>query len=335
MPTNHELAPGAASIPDISRPFLGNEVPKDAVQQYILRRSFQSIIALFLLSIIVFGAVRLTGDPSYLLVDESASEEQRLEIRRGLGLDRPLVVQYGIFIGNFMKGDFGRSVRGRTPVKDQVVERLMPSAKLAGAAFVFVLITAIPLGVVAAVKKGTIIDSSAKLVAVMGQSLPSFWLGIILIEIFGVQLGWLPTQGMGGISHYILPGFTLSLFLIAGVMRLLRSSMLDVLDSEYINLARVKGLSETKIIWKHAVRNSLISVVSFGGTYIAALITLAILVEVVFAWPGLGRLVFNGIVNRDFPLVQTLVILTGALVIGVNLLVDILYAYLDPRVRYE
>ena len=305
------------------------------MQQYILRRSFQSIIALFLLSIIIFAVVRMTGDPSYLLIDESASEEQRLEIRRGLGLDRPLVVQYVIFAGNFLQGDFGRSVRGRTPVKDQLVERLMPSLKLAGFAILIIVVTAVPLGVIAAVKKGTIIDSAAKLIAVLGQSLPSFWLGIILIEIFAVQLDLLPTQGMGGISHYVLPGFTLSLFLVAGVMRLLRSSMLDVLDSEYIKLARVKGLSETKVIWKHALKNSLIAVVTFGGTYVAALITLAILVEVVFAWPGLGRMVFNGIINRDFPVVQTLVILTGALVIAVNLLVDILYAYLDPRVRFE
>ena len=305
------------------------------MQQYILRRSFQSIIALFLLSIIVFGIVRLTGDPSYLLIDESASEEQRLEIRRGLGLDRPLVVQYGIYVGNFLQGDLGRSVRGRTPVKDLLADRLMPSAKLAGFAIVIILVTAIPLGVIAAVKKGTMIDSAAKVVAVLGQSLPSFWLGIIFIEIFAVQLDLLPAQGMGGFSHYILPGFTLSLFLIAGVMRLLRSSMLDVLDSEYIKLARIKGLSENRVIWKHAVRNSLIAVVTFGGTYVAALITLAILVEVVFAWPGLGRMVFNGIINRDFPVVQSLVILTGALVIGVNLMVDILYAYLDPRVRFE
>lgn len=305
------------------------------MQQYILRRSFQSIIALFLLSVIVFGVVRLTGDPSYLLIDESASEEQRLEIRRGLGLDRPLVVQYGIFIGNFMQGDLGRSVRGRTPVKDLLADRLMPSVKLAGFALLIIVVTAVPLGVIAAVKKGTIIDSAAKLVAVLGQSLPSFWLGIILIEIFAVQFELLPAQGMGGISHYVLPGFTLSLFLVAGVMRLLRSSMLDVLDSEYIKLARVKGLSESKVIWKHALKNSLIAVVTFGGTYVAALITLAILVEVVFAWPGLGRMVFNGIINRDFPVVQSLVILTGALVIAVNLLVDILYAYLDPRVRFE
>ena len=305
------------------------------MQQYILRRTGQSVIALILLSIIVFGIVRLTGDPTYLLIDEQNTEEQRLEIRRALGLDRHVVIQYGLFVGNFLQGDFGRSVRGRTPVKDQVVERIMPSVKLAGAAILFILVTAVPLGVIAAVKKGTIIDSGAKLVAVLGQSLPSFWLGIILIEIFAVQLDLLPTQGMGGISHYILPAFTLSLFLIAGVMRLLRSSMLDVLDSEYIKLARVKGLSEGRVVWKHALRNSLIAVVTFGGTYIAALITLAILVEVVFAWPGLGRLVFNGIINRDFPLVQTLVILTGALVIFVNLLVDILYAYLDPRVRFE
>lgn len=305
------------------------------MQQYILRRSFQSVISLFLLSVIVFGVVRLTGDPSYLLIDESASEEQRLEIRRGLGLDRPLVVQYGVFIGNFLQGDLGRSVRGRTPVTDLLGDRLMPSVKLAGFSILIILVTAVPLGVIAAVKKGTIVDSAAKLVAVLGQSLPSFWLGIILIEIFAVQFELLPAQGMGGISHYILPGFTLSLFLVAGVMRLLRSSMLDVLDSEYIKLARVKGLSEGKVIWKHALKNSLIAVVTFGGTYIAALITLAILVEVVFAWPGLGRMVFNGIINRDFPVVQSLVILTGALVISVNLLVDILYAYLDPRVRFE
>ena len=279
--------------------------------------------------------VRLTGDPSYLLIDESNTEEQRLEIRRALGLDRHIVIQYGIFAGNFLQGDFGRSVRGRTPVRDQVVERIMPSVKLAGFAVLIILITAVPLGVIAAVKKGTIVDSAAKLVAVLGQSLPSFWVGIIFIEIFAVQLDLFPTQGIGGFSHYVLPGVTLSLFLIAGVMRLLRSSMLDVLDSEYIKLARIKGLSENRVIWKHAVRNSLIAVVTFGGTYVAALITLAILVEVVFAWPGLGRLVFNGIVNRDFPLVQALVILTGALVITVNLFVDILYAYLDPRVRFE
>jgi peptide/nickel transport system permease protein len=305
------------------------------VQQYILRRSLQSIIALVLLSMIVFGVVRLTGDPSYLLIDESNTEEQRLEIRRALGLDRHIVIQYGLFVGNFVQGDFGRSVRGRTPVKEQVVERIMPSVKLAGAAILIILITAVPLGVIAAVKKGTIVDSAAKLLAVLGQSLPSFWVGIIFIEIFAVQLDLFPTQGMGGFSHYVLPAITLSLFLIAGVMRLLRSSMLDVLDSEYIKLARIKGLSENRVIWKHAVRNSLIAVVTFGGTYVAALITLAILVEVVFAWPGLGRLVFNGIINRDFPLVQTLVILTGALVIMVNLFVDILYAYLDPRVRFE
>ena len=279
--------------------------------------------------------VRLTGDPSYLLIDESNTEEQRLEIRRALGLDRHIVIQYGIFAGNFLQGDFGRSVRGRTPVRDQVVERIMPSVKLAGFAVLIILITAVPLGVIAAVKKGTIVDSAAKLVAVLGQSLPSFWVGIIFIEIFAVQLDLFPTQGIGGFSHYVLPGVTLSLFLIAGVMRLLRSSMLDVLDSEYIKLARIKGLSENRVIWKHAVRNSLIAVVTFGGTYVAALITLAILVEVAFAWPGLGRLVFNGIVNRDFPLVQALVILTGALVITVNLFVDILYAYLDPRVRFE
>ena len=304
------------------------------MQRYMLRRFAQAVLSLFLLSIIIFVAVRLTGDPLTLLLSEEATEEDRLALQSALGLDRPMPVQYLIFARDFLTGDFGNSIRGGTPVEDLVRSRIFASIKLAGAAILIVVVVAIPLGVLAAVNKGKITDTLARLIAVVGQSVPAFWLGIVLIQVFSVRLGLLPTSGMGGVDHYILPAVTLSLFVIAGVMRLLRSSMLETLDTEYIKLARIKGVAEGKVVWKHALRNALVPVVTFGGTYVATLITFGILAEVVFAWPGLGRLLFDGIVVRDFPVVQAMVLLAGALVIGANLAVDILYAYIDPRIRY-
>ena len=304
------------------------------MRRYIIVRALQAILSLFLLSIIIFVVVRLTGDPLTLLLSEEATEEDRLALQASLGLDKPIPVQYLRFASNFLQADFGNSIRGGTPVGGLIASRVMPSLKLAAAALVIVLVVAVPLGVIAAVNKGKIGDTVARLIAVFGQSVPAFWMGIILIQIFAVRLDLLPTSGMGGPQHYVLPAITLSLFIIAGVMRLLRSSMLESLDTEYINLARVKGVPERKVIWKHALRNALLPVVTFGGTYVATLITFGILAEVVFAWPGLGRLLFDGIVVRDFPVVQAMVILAGAMVIGANLVVDILYAYIDPRIRY-
>ena len=304
------------------------------MRRYIVVRALQAVLSLFLLSIIIFVVVRLTGDPLTLLLSEEATEEDRAALEAALGLDKPMPVQYLIFARNFLQADFGNSIGGGTPVEDLIVSRMMPSVKLAAAALVIVLAVAVPLGVIAAVNKGKIGDGLARFVVVVGQSVPAFWLGIVLIQIFAVRLDILPTSGMGGPEHYILPAVTLSLFVIAGVMRLLRSSMLETLDTEYINLARSKGISENKVIWKHALRNALVPVVTFGGTYVATLITFGILAEVVFAWPGLGRLLFDGIVVRDFPVVQAMVILAGALVITANLVVDILYAYIDPRIRY-
>jgi peptide/nickel transport system permease protein len=196
-------------------------------------------------------------------------------------------------------------------------------------------IIALPLGVLAAVHKGSMLDTFAQIIAVLGQSMPMFWVGIVLIQVFAVYLRLLPSGGTGTWAHYVLPAFTLGWWLVAGIMRLLRSSMLEVLDSEFIKLARIKGLTETRIIWKHALRNSLIPVVTFGGIYMAVLITAAILVETVFAWPGVGRLVYESIVFRDFPVVQAIVIMTAGFVIVTSLVVDILYAYLDPRIRYQ
>ena len=304
------------------------------MRRYILVRALQAVLSLFLLSIIIFVVVRLTGDPLTLLLSEEATEEDRLALEAALGLDKPMPVQYLIFARNFLQADFGNSIRGGTPVEGLILSRIMPSVKLAAAALLIVLVVAVPLGVVAAVNKGKITDTIARFIAVAGQSVPAFWMGIVLIQIFAVRLDLLPTSGMGGPQHYILPAITLSLFVIAGVMRLLRSSMLETLDTEYIKLARIKGISEGMVIWKHALRNALVPVVTFGGTYVATLITFGIPAEVVFAWPGMGRLLFDAIVVRDFPVVQTVVILAGALVIAANLVVDIAYAYIDPRIRY-
>jgi peptide/nickel transport system permease protein len=243
-------------------------------------------------------------------------------------------VQYWLFISKAVQGDFGRSLKGQMPVMDLIKERLPNSIKLAAVSLTITVLFAFPLGVLAAVKKGTALDTVANLVAVLGQSLPQFWVGIVLIQIFAVGLRWLPVAGVGGVSHYILPAFTLGWFVVAGMMRLLRSSMLDVLDSEFIKMARIKGVPWGTVLWKHALRNALIPVLTFGAIYFAILITGAILVETVFAWPGIGQLVYQGIVFRDFPVIQAIVLLTAGIVVAVNLLVDITYAYVDPRIRY-
>ncbi|MEE8304545.1 MAG: ABC transporter permease [Candidatus Tectomicrobia bacterium] len=305
------------------------------MQRYILRRFLQALVALFIMSVLIFGLVRLTGDPTLLMLPEDATAEDIAILQRALGLDRPLPVQYWLFISNAIQGDFGRSIKGQLPVGDIIKERLPHSIRLGAASLLVTLVIALPLGVLAAVNKGSLLDTVAQVVAVLGQSMPMFWVGIVLIQIFAVYLRLLPSGGMGSLAHYILPAFTLGWWLVAGIMRLLRSSLLEVLDGEFVKLARLKGLSETRVIWKHALRNALIPVVTLGGIYMAALITAAILVETVFAWPGVGRLVYESIVFRDFPVVQAVVLLTAGFVIITSLVVDILYAYLDPRIRYQ
>ena len=305
------------------------------MQRYIVRRVGQSLIALLILSILIFAMVRLTGDPTLLMLPEDAAQADMIQLQRALGLDRSIPVQYWVFITNALKGDFGRSIKGQMPVIDIIQERLPHSARLGSASLLVTLLIALPLGVLAAVHKGSMLDTFAQIVAVLGQSMPMFWVGIVLIQVFAVYLQWLPSGGTGTWAHYVLPAFTLGWWLVAGIMRLLRSSMLEVLGTEFVKLARIKGLTETKIIWKHALRNSLIPVVTFGGIYMAVLITAAILVETVFAWPGVGRLVYESIVSRDFPVVQAIVLMTAGFVIVTSLVVDILYAYLDPRIRYQ
>jgi len=305
------------------------------MRRYIVIRLLQTVVTLFILSMVIFGLVRLSGDPALLMLPETATEEDYRYMRAQLGLDKPIYVQYGIFITNALRGDFGRSIRTRRPVVESIRETLPNSMKLVGVSLFITIILGFPLGIIAAAKKDTYADTFARVIAGLGQSLPTFWVGLMMIQIFVVLLGVLPASGMGSWRHYLMPSACLGIFVMAGVVRLLRSSMLEVLDSEYIRMARIKGVSERVIVWKHALRNSLLSVLSFGGMYIAIMITGAILIETVFAWPGFGRLAYASIVNQDFPLIQGIVLTSGAVVMVTNLITDILYAYLDPRIRYR
>ena len=291
-------------------------------------------MALAILSVVVFALARATGDPLHLILPMSATKEDYAEARRYLGLDRPYVEQYLSFVGKAVTGDFGTSLRARRPVSELIRERLPNSLSLAAFAMTVSLAIAFPLGVLAAVKKGTGLDRTAQVIAVLGQSLPTFWVAIVLVEFVAGRLQWLPAAGNDGFSSYILPGFTLGWFVVAGMMRLLRSAMLEVLDSEYVKLARVKGVVESKVVWIHALKNALIPVVTFAGIYFSILVTTAIVVETVFAWPGLGRLAYEGISSRDFPVIQAVVLTTAVIVGVVNLGVDCLYAIIDPRIRH-
>jgi len=302
--------------------------------RFVAARVAQSLVALAILSVVVFILARTTGDPLHLILPMSATEEDYANARRYLGLDRPYLEQYLSFVGRAVTGDLGTSLRARRPVSELIRERLPNSLKLASFAMGVTLLMAFPLGVLAAVKKGTWIDRVAQVIAVLGQSLPTFWVSIVLVEFVAGRLQWLPAGGIEGFSSYVLPGLTLGWFVVAGLMRLLRSGMLEVLDSEYVKLARVKGVVEHRVIWLHALKNALIPVVTFAGIYFAILVTTAIVVETVFAWPGLGRLAYEGITSRDFPVIQAVVLTTAVIVAGVNLCVDCLYALIDPRIRY-
>ena len=302
--------------------------------RFVLARLVQSLVALAILTVVVFVLARATGDPLQLILPMSASEEDYANARQYLGLDRPYVEQYFSFVGKALTGDFGNSLRARRPVIELIRDRLPNSLKLATFAMTVSLLMAFPLGVLAAVRKGTAIDRAAQVIAVLGQSLPTFWVAIVLIEVVAGRLQWLPAAGSERLASYVLPGFTLGWFVVAGMMRLLRSGMLEVLDSEYVKLARVKGVVEHRVVWLHALKNALIPVVTFAGIYFSILVTTAIVVETVFAWPGLGRLAYEAITSRDFPVIQAVVLTTAAIVALVNLSVDCLYAFIDPRIRY-
>ena len=303
------------------------------MKRYIFYRLLQGVVLLCLVATFVFFLGRLTGNPVDLMLPEDATAEDRLAMIQALGLDGPLHEQFFIFVKNALQGDLGMSLRMRQPAVEAFFDRLpntlmiVPWALLRGMSF------GIPLGVIAALNRGNLLDRAAGTVAVLGIAMPNFWLGILLIFIFSVELGWLPSGRMGGPEHFVLPVITLGTFLIAGFMRLVRSSMLEVMESEFVKLARIKGLSEGVVIWKHCLRNALIPVLTLWGVFVGNLVTGAIVTETVFAWPGVGRLTYEAVIFRDFPLLQAVIILDAILILSINLVVDILYAYVDPRIR--
>jgi peptide/nickel transport system permease protein len=305
------------------------------VQRYILGRIVQSIVSVFVVSVVVFALVRLSGDPIQIMMPAEATQKDIDLMRTALGLDRPWPVQYWRFVSNALHGDFGRSVRFRRPAMDLIAERYAATLELGGLAVLIVIVVALPVGVYAAVRRGSGLDYAARAFAALGQAVPPFWLGLVLVLIFGVFLHLLPTSGRGTPLHVLLPGITLGWFAVAGLMRLTRSAMLDVLGSEYVKLARIKGLPERQVIWKHAFKNAALPIVTFAALLFVALLNGSIIVETVFGWPGLGLLVIEAVDSRDYPIVQAVVLCLSTMYIGVNLLVDILYAYLNPKIRYS
>ncbi len=296
----------------------------------------QGLVTLFLVSIIVFILGRLTGDPVALLLSEFSTREDQEMLTRQLGLDKPLVEQYAIFVWNAVRGDLGRSIRGeRAPALGLVLERLPATVQLASISVAVSILIGLPLGVLGAVKRGSLVDTISRVLALLGQATPVFWLGIVAMYVFSVQLGWLPTSGYGRPAQFVLPVFALSAFMVAAFLRLTRAGMLEALDSEYVKLARIKGLSETRVIWKHALRNSLIPVVTYLGTVFGRMVTGTVVVETVFSWPGVGRLAFDSVMVRDYPVLQAVVLFMATVFLVFYMVVDILYAYIDPLIRYS
>ncbi len=306
------------------------------MQRFIAVRALQSLLAILVMSMIVFGLARLSGDPLDVMLPLEAVQEDYDRLSQHWGLDKPITTQYAIFIKKALQGDFGESLKyqGKSAMS-LVTERLPATLELAGFALLISAILALPIGVLAAVGKGSYWDTSAKIVALLGQSLPGFWLGIVLMWIFAVHLDWLPSSGRGGLQHIILPAITLGWFQVAVIMRLVRSSMLEVLDSEFVKLARVKGIPEWKVVWKHCLRNASIAPLTVFAIIAGSLLTGSVVTETVFTWPGVGLLVVDAVRSRDFQVVQAVVIMFAGIFILCNLLVDIGYAYLDPRIRYQ
>jgi peptide/nickel transport system permease protein len=301
--------------------------------RFILRRICYSIITLFILSLTIFTVVRMTGDPVTMLAEPGARPEDLARIRVEWGLNEPLPIQYLAFVKNVVTGELGKSFNYEMPVSTLYFQRLPNSLELGFAATLVSLFIGIPAGLISAVRVNSGWDNLGKVLALLGLSIPSFWLGLVLILVFSVWLRWLPTSGQGGWRHLILPALALGWYFAASLLRLTRSSMLEVLRSEYIKLARLKGLPGYVVIAVHAFKNALIPVLTLAGVNLVIMINAAVIIEVIFAWPGIGRLLYEGIFQRDFPLVQGVVMEAGIMIVAINLLVDVLYAYIDPRIR--
>lgn len=303
--------------------------------RYILKRLLQAVVCVFGVSFIVFMLAHLTGDPVLVMLGPAARLEEILALREHWGLDQPIIVQYWRFISNAVQGDLGLSLRYRQPTMALWLDRLPNTLLLAGVSFAIATAVGIFAGVIAAVKPGSWFDRLGKSVAFLGISMPVFLTAIVLIIIFAVNLRWLPVFGTGTWRHLVMPALTLAWASSAGQLRLTRSAMLDVLDSEYVKMARMKGVPEYKVIAKHALKNALIPIITMAALQFMTLFSGAVIVEFIFRWPGIGWLAVEGARNRDFPMVQTCALMTSILFISINIVVDILYAYIDPRIRYR
>lgn len=303
--------------------------------KYILKRVAQSILVLLGITAVVFFVLNLTGDVLDFMLPPGTSQEVYDEYTERLGLDDPLFVQYGRFLKNAIRGDFGESHFYREPALQVVLERLPATFALAIAAFVIALAWGIPVGILSAYKRNSIVDTIARVIAMLGQSLPSFWLGILLMLAFSVKLNWFPTYGSGSFRHLVLPAFALSTGTGATILRLLRSNMIDVLGQEYISVARAKGVHNFSLVAKHAFKNCLSSVLTIMGLQLASLMSGALVIETVFSWPGVGRLLQQSILNRDFMVVEAGVCVIACLFVFINLAVDLLYAVINPRIKYS
>ena len=301
--------------------------------QYILRRLLLSVFVVAGVTVVVFMVIRLSGDPTALMISPDASAEDVAELRARMGFDRPLLVQFGDFLAGVMRGDFGDSIRYREPAFALVIERLPATVQLTVASLLIAVTVALPTGIIGAVKRNTIWDRLAMFLALFGQSMPVFWFGILLILIVSVQAKRLPSSGSGGFQHLILPALTLGLYSTARITRLVRSEMLEMISQDFVRTARAKGLRERVVLYRHALRNALIPVITVIGIEAGGMLGGAVITETVFAWPGIGQLAVRSIFNRDYPLIQAVVFTIAILFVMINLVVDVLYAMLDPRIK--
>ena len=304
------------------------------MQRFLIRRLLLTIVTLFAVSIIIFVMARISGDPRTMMLGDFFTQEQYDLVGQKLGLDKSYLEQYWFFIKDLVRGDFGKSIKEGRPAIDVIGQRFRATVELGGAAFIFSIIVGVPLGILSSVRRGGMMDTVGKIVALIGQSAPGFWLGIMLIFFFAVRLEMVPPSGRQEWNSIFLPAITLGWFFVAANMRLVRSAMLDVLDSEYIKLARAKGVSTTSLIWKHALRNAMIPPLTFAGVTLGNLVAGSITTELVFAWPGLGLLAIQSTLVSDYPVLQGVVIMFTLMYVGAAFLVDMTYAYIDPRIRY-
>ncbi len=304
--------------------------------RYLVRRLVLTIPVLFGVATLVFSLIHLVpGDPAQAMLGDGASPADIAQLRTRLGLDRPLLAQYGTYLSGLVRGDLGMSFRTDRPVTRQILERVPATAELATAAMLIAIVIAIPLGVIAAVRRGSWVDQGAMTVALVGISVPGFWLGPLLALLFAVELGWLPVSGRGTPAHLVLPAFTLGSALAAIVARMTRASVLEELREQYVVAARARGVSRRRAVVAHALRNSLIPVVTILGLQLGAVLTGSIITETIFAWPGVGRLLIQSITFRDYPMVQGCILFIAVTYVTMNLLTDLVYGWLDPRIRYE